>query len=182
MKIGVLALQGGFSRHIAMLEKIGVSSLEVRNSSDLSECDGLILPGGESTTMSSLLQEEDFLSSLKDFAAHHPLFGTCAGMILMAKHCWLQIAVTRNAYGRQAASFTTTLSLPTGDPIEAVFIRAPRIKAILSPSVEILATYQGSPVLIKQGAHIGAAFHPELTENPALHSFFIQSIIMEKGG
>lgn len=178
MKVGVLALQGGFKSHLEKLSQLGVTGVAVRSSDELLSCDGLILPGGESTTMRRLLVEEKMLPALHSFAALHPVFGTCAGMILLSQEGILKVAVERNAYGRQNASFVTTLSiLLDQEPIsqEALFIRAPRIKATLSSEVETLASYQGTPVLVKQGMHLGCAFHPELTTGTAIHQFFLRS-------
>ncbi len=180
MKIGVLAFQGGFAAHCKMLSKLGVTPIEVRSESQLDDCQGLILPGGESTAIYRLMEKEHFIAPLKEFSRTRPLFGTCAGMILMAKEQILEIAIERNAYGRQVASFSTplTLHLTKDHPsvTEALFIRAPRIKGILSSEIEILAMYQGSPVLVRQGHHVGASFHPELTEDLQIHRYFLTLI------
>jgi 5'-phosphate synthase pdxT subunit len=179
-KVGVLALQGAFAKHEAMLCKIGVESLQIRYAHQLSHCKCLIIPGGESTVMQYHLQEKRFIEPLKDFAQYHPIFGTCAGMILMAKEGILgimDISISRNAYGRQCASFSSTLTLSfTERTIDAPFIRAPRITAVHSPKVSILATLGEEPVLVQQGIHLAASFHPELTNNSVIHEYFLKSI------
>lgn len=180
MRIGVLALQGGFVCHRRMLTRLGMDAIEVRTSTELFSCDALILPGGESTTMTRLIEKGNLEIPLQQFAATHPTLGTCAGMILMARLKWITIEIERNAYGRQTASFATQLTLSDGRNIEALFIRAPKIQTILSSDVKILATYNGEPVFIQQGHHFATAFHPELTDDPTIHSLFIQ-FIREKG-
>lgn len=186
--VGVLALQGDFSKHIAMLKSLKAKTIEVRKPSDLAECEGLILPGGESTTMLRHLQQRDFHEKLLQFAQNHPLFGTCAGLILMSDTVLgysmetfhlLDIQVERNAFGSQAESFRTPLEIhlekTKSPPIEAIFIRAPKIKSV-SKQVKVLGYYKGEPVLIRQGHHLGATFHPELTQDPAIHRYFIEII------
>ena len=176
-KIGVLALQGAFAKHEEMLAKLGIPSLQVRYQHQLSLCSGLIIPGGESTTMTGQIKERELLKPLKEFAKTYPIFGTCAGLILMAREgilSVLDISVRRNAYGRQKDSFTTPLALSFAEkPIEALFIRAPRISAIHSPDVRVLAQIADEPVLIQQGKHLAAAFHPELTNDSSVHRYFV---------
>lgn len=183
-KIGVLALQGAFAKHVDLLERIGVQTLEIRYPPQLFYCDGLILPGGESTTMIRHILEMGFAEPLKKFAQHTPLFGTCAGMILMANPKilgLLDIAVERNAYGRQSDSFSCNLDLPfSSSPLQAIFIRAPRISSIHSSNVQILASHAGVPVCVRQGFHLATSFHPELTNDPVIHQYFIQLCIQEK--
>lgn len=182
--IGVLALQGAFAKHISMLESIGVHALDVRKPEELSVCQGLIIPGGESTTIMRQVGFIDFADVLKEFAKKKPLFGTCAGLILMAQEIiadpmepfgMIDVSVERNAFGRQYESFSTNLSAKLGaakpELVPAVFIRAPRIRHC-GPSVEILAAFEGEPVLVKQGFHLGATFHPELTHSTAIHKYF----------
>ncbi|MEZ5315415.1 MAG: pyridoxal 5'-phosphate synthase glutaminase subunit PdxT [Chlamydiales bacterium] len=166
MKIGVLALQGAFSKHIEMLRQIDVSAVEVRRMSQLDDVDGLIIPGGESTTIWKL---NDL--PLANFP--RPIFGTCAGMILLARLGLVEVTIERNAYGRQYASFSTHLDvyLDTPQKIHAIFIRAPRITAIHSSKVILLAK---TPVLVRQENYLASAFHPELTKNPAIHHYFIK--------
>lgn len=167
--IGVLALQGAFAKHREMLAAIGVESQEIRYADELRACQGLILPGGESTVMLRLLREQKLLDPLKNFTG--PIFGTCAGLILMSLLGLLDVKVERNSYGRQSASFAAKMDSPLG-VIEGCFIRAPKITEICSADVEVLARFQNIPVLVKQGHHIGCAFHPELSENSNLHAFF----------
>lgn len=176
--IGVLALQGAFAKHEQMLKKLGIPSLQIRYPSDLKHCSGLIIPGGESTTMTRQILEMDLLAPLKAFAEQHPLFGTCAGMILMARGgilSLLDITVERNAYGRQRDSFSVTLPLTISlSPMEAFFIRAPRILAIHSDEVHTIAHNEGEAVCIQQGRHLATSFHPELTGDTRLHEHFCQ--------
>jgi pyridoxal 5'-phosphate synthase pdxT subunit len=173
-KIGLLALQGAFAKHEEALKKLGVETVQVRYADDLNQCQAMIIPGGESTVMHHHLKERHLIEPLKSFAQSRPIFGTCAGMILMANEGLLDISISRNAYGRQSASFSTQLSLSfTDQPIEAFFIRAPRIRAILSPNVAILATLGNEPVLVQQGLHLAASFHPELTNNLTIHQYFV---------
>jgi pyridoxal 5'-phosphate synthase pdxT subunit len=185
MKIGVLALQGDFAKHLEMLHSLHIESIEVRRPAELKACDGLILPGGESTTILKQLWFIELFNAIAQFAQKKPLFGTCAGLILMSKKVLgcdrvkpmdiLNIAVERNAFGRQIESFRTPVHLTFfNKPLEfpAVFIRAPRIRQC-GPEVKILATHQDEPILIQDGIHLGATFHPELTENPLVHEYFI---------
>ena len=183
-KIGILAIQGDFAAHAAMLESLGAETLEVRTVADLTQCDGLILPGGESTTQLQFLQEEGLFEAIKKFAANdRPVFGTCAGAILLATQVenpaqdslgLLDMTVLRNAYGRQIASDVVrgpcTLK---AEPLEMVFIRGPVIERV-GPRVEVLAEYSGKPALVQQGRVMAAAFHPELTRDTTVHQRFIQ--------
>jgi len=191
MKIGVMALQGDYGAHGRMLRRIGVEPVEVRSVSDLDGLDGLILPGGESTTMLKLLSEEGLDRALVDFAERKPLFGTCAGVILMAREtlspaqrCFglLDAQVERNAYGRQldssirrlqpAPAFTERTG--PGD-LEAMFIRAPIIRSV-GPDVTVLARSGDDPVLVQQGSRLAATFHPELTADERVHRLFVDTI------
>ena len=178
-KIGVLALQGAFAKHIEKLNQVGGQPIEVRRPEQLEQCDGLVLPGGESTTMIRQMHFFGFLDPIQAFGKIKPILGTCAGLILMAKEVaeesllsfgFLDITVERNAYGRQTESFQQDISL-NDSPCSAVFIRAPRILHC-SDSVSVLATLDDEPICVQQGLHIGAAFHPELTENTQLHQHF----------
>lgn len=189
LRIGVLALQGAFAKHIEMLKHMGVEACEVRKPADLAACSGVIIPGGESTTILRQLWFIELFSALADFAREKPLFGTCAGLILMSKEILaneamkpfgiLDITVERNAFGRQAESFHTQLdvSLSGGKPTKypGVFIRAPRIRHC-GPKVKILASYEKEPILIQEGLHLGATFHPELTSNALIHEFFVSMV------
>ena len=188
VKVGVLALQGAFARHARVLAALGAVPVEVRSPEQLDGIAGLILPGGESTTMSMLLESSglfDPLSSRLDDGM--PVFGTCAGMILLAtdvldgrpdQRCFgaVDIAVRRNAFGRQVDSFEADLPL-AGDPepFPAVFIRAPVVERA-GPTVEVRATVDGKPVLCRQGNVTVAAFHPELSGDSRLHAAFLQEV------
>ena len=183
-QIGILAVQGDYSAHAAMLERIGVAHSLVRWPRDLESLDGVILPGGESTTMLKFLAEEGLDRALIEFAADgRAIFGTCAGAILLAREVknppqqslnLLDAVVLRNAYGRQLAS--EIRREPTSlrsDPLEMVFIRAPIIESV-GPNVEVLARSAGQPVLVRQGAILAATFHPELTADTAVHELFVR--------
>ena len=184
MKVGVLAVQGDFAAHAAMLERLGVESVEVRTPADLAGCAGLILPGGESTTQLQFLQEEGLYDAIKRLAADgHAVMGTCAGAILLASEVLrpaqsslgiLDMTVLRNAYGRQIASdiFFGPSKL-TDEPMEMVFIRGPVIERT-GPGVEILAEYAGKPALVQKGRVLAATFHPELTDDPTVHEHFLK--------
>ncbi|MGQ9898307.1 MAG: pyridoxal 5'-phosphate synthase glutaminase subunit PdxT [Acidobacteriota bacterium] len=180
--IGILSFQGNFAAHAETLRRAGATSRFVRRIADLADLDGLILPGGESTTMLRFLQAEPWFAAIKDFAAAgRPLLGTCAGAILLARTVThpaqsslglVDMTVRRNGYGRQVDSFTTSLKVPQlgADPLELVFIRAPIIESV-GPGVEVLATYGGYPVWVRQGQLFAATFHPELTADVRLHQF-----------
>ncbi|NGX53407.1 MAG: Pyridoxal 5'-phosphate synthase subunit PdxT [Chlamydiae bacterium] len=175
LTIGILALQGAFARHQQIMDTLGVDTLQVRRPSELELCDGLILPGGESTTMTHLLQAEGMWPALEQFAKDKPVFGTCAGMILMTQLGLLDIAIERNGYGRQIHSFSTSLSISLSGgckEIEALFIRAPRITKVESAKIDVLGKYQDEPVFIQQGYHLATTFHPELTDDPRVHRYF----------
>lgn len=188
-KIGVLALQGDFAEHIASLRKLGVEVLAVRLPQDLESLDGLIIPGGESTTIGRLMLSYGFVETLRELSQDDfPMFGTCAGMILLAKSVLdllavatigaMGIRVRRNAFGRQVDSFETFLSVPAlGEaPFPAVFIRAPIILEV-EPGVEILASLpDGTPVSAKQGNLLVSAFHPELTSDLRFHAYFLDIV------
>ncbi len=185
--IGVLALQGDFAKHVAILHQIGVTAKEVRTPHDLFHCDGLIIPGGESTSMNRQIDFIHMREPLIAFANQKPVFGTCAGLILMAQEVeqssmptlgLLHIVVERNAYGRQIDSFESTIPLiiqgkETAFP--AIFIRAPRIIK-MGEEVEVLATLDEEPVFIRQKQYLGTTFHPELTTDSQIHQYFVQMI------
>ena len=186
VKIGILAVQGDFAAHAAMLARLGAETVEVRTVSDLNGRDGLILPGGESTTQLQFLQEEGLFDAVKKFAASGgAIFGTCAGAILLATEVknppqaslgLLDMTVLRNAYGRQLASdvFFGSSKL-TDSPMEMVFIRAPVIERA-GPGIEVLADYAGKPVLVQKANVMAATFHPELTKDSAVHRHFMKLI------
>lgn len=188
MRIGVLALQGDFALHAAALAKCGVEAVEVRRPEELADVDGLIIPGGESTTLLKLMDEWGFVPAIEKFhAAGRPLFGTCAGLIVLAREVenprqfslgLIDVTVERNAYGRQRESFeaTGTVTLDgRAHLLEMVFIRAPRIRRA-GPGVETLAEHRGAPVMARQGSVLVATFHPELTADPAVHQYFCQLV------
>jgi len=184
VRIGVLALQGDFARHVQALERSEVDAVEVRKPETLADLDGLILPGGESTTWLRLIDEWNFVPALEKFhAAGKPVFGTCAGLILLAREVLqpvqpslglIDVAVERNAYGRQRESFEARGSVTLAGraiPVDMVFIRAPRIRRV-GPEVETLATHAGAPVMARQGTVLVATFHPELTDDLTIHRYF----------
>jgi 5'-phosphate synthase pdxT subunit len=184
VRIGVLALQGDFDLHRKALDRAGADSAEVRLPGQLESAAGLIIPGGESTTLLKLLDAWDFVPALEKFhAAGKPIFGTCAGMILLAREVsnpsqfslgFIDVAVERNAYGRQKESFETVgTARLDGEPapLTMVFIRAPRIRR-LGPGVTPLAHFDGECVMARQGSVLVASFHPELTGEPTVHRYF----------
>jgi len=186
MKIGILAIQGDFNAHAAMLHKLGVETVEVRTVADLRGCRGIILPGGESTTQLQFLQEEGLFDAIRNFSAQGgAVFGTCAGAILLATKVenppqsslgLLDITVLRNGYGRQLASdvFFEPTSLKS-DPLEMVFIRGPIIESI-APDIQILASHEEKPALVQKNNLLAATFHPELTSDPTVHRHFLQMV------
>ena len=184
--VGILALQGDFEAHrkAVLRADAGVAVAEVRTAADLSRCDGLIIPGGESSTMLKLLDMENLEGPLRDFAAHKPLYGSCAGAILLAREVarpaqpglgFMDIAVERNAYGRQVDSRIATIALRDGGDMEAVFIRAPIIRRVAGDAT-ILATYEGNPVWVEQGRHMVTTFHPELGQDTRVHQRFLRKL------
>jgi pyridoxal 5'-phosphate synthase pdxT subunit len=191
VKIGILAVQGDFEAHAARLSELGAETVEVRTLKDLDGCDGLILPGGESTTQLQFLQEEGLFDAVKQFAAEGgPIFGTCAGAILLATEVknppqaslgLLDMTVLRNAYGRQLASdvFFGSSKL-TDAPMEMVFIRAPIIDRV-GPGVEVLAECGGKPVLVRKDHVMATTFHPELTADTTVHRRFLDLVEANDG-
>lgn len=185
-KIGVLAIQGDYAAHAAALSEAGAMPLEIRNPDELGGLDGLVLPGGESTTMLKFLERRQFFDELQNFCRTRPVFGTCAGAILLSREVRnpaqrslgiLDAVVERNAYGRQIDStiLTAETSLP-GGPLEMVFIRAPRIVST-GPGVEVLAKRGGFPTLVRQGDTMAATFHPELTSDYRVHKAFVDLVL-----
>lgn len=177
LRIGVLAIQGGFEAHLTMLRELGAAAREVRKPVDLEELDGLVIPGGESTTILMGIESAGLSEAI---AAHHahgrPVFGTCAGMIVCDEdHLGLLDATARrNAFGRQMQSFEVDLSVEGigEEPLRAVFIRAPWVERY-GPGVEVLASYEGHPVAVREGSVLACAFHPELTDDSRLHALFM---------
>jgi pyridoxal 5'-phosphate synthase pdxT subunit len=186
LKIGILAVQGDFAAHAAMLRRLGLHPVEVRSVEDLRDCDGLILPGGESTTQLQFLQEEGLYEAIKKFAAEgRGVFGTCAGAILLAREVLnpaqeslgiLDMSVLRNGYGRQVVSDIFFGKSTLADaPLEMVFIRAPVIERV-GEGMEVLAEYAGKPALVQDGKVLAATFHPELTEDVTVHEHFVKMV------
>jgi 5'-phosphate synthase pdxT subunit len=176
VKIGVLALQGNFREHVVMLRRLGVDALEVRKPEQLGGLDGLVVPGGESTTFLRLMRLYGLDEAIRRFGG--PVLGTCAGMIVLDReHLGLvDVVVDRNAYGRQVASFEADVDLDGEDrPLRGVFIRAPRVREA-GADVEVLGELDGEPVLLRQGRFLVAAFHPELTEDTRVHELFLDSV------
>jgi 5'-phosphate synthase pdxT subunit len=184
LKIGILAVQGDFAAHAAMLAGMGIESVEVRTREDLAGCDGLILPGGESTTQLQFLQEEGLYEAIKRFAgAGKAILGTCAGAILLATEVknprqeslgLLDMTVLRNGYGRQVHSDVVSgPSTLKHEPMEMVFIRGPIFERV-GPGIEVLAEYAGKPALVQKAHILAAAFHPELTEDTTVHQRFLE--------
>jgi 5'-phosphate synthase pdxT subunit len=191
MRIGVLALQGDFALHAAALRRVGAEPVEVRKPGQLDDVEGLIIPGGESTTLLHLMDSWDFQPALQAFhASGRPMFGTCAGLIVLAREVesprqasldLIDVTVERNSYGRQRESFeaeTTARLGETETPLRMVFIRAPRIRRA-GPGVDVLARHAGDPVLARDGTVLVASFHPELTDDQAVHRYF--SRMVEQG-
>ncbi len=183
--IGVLAIQGNYASHAQALTEAGASPVEVRKPEQLAGLEGLVLPGGESTTMLKFLEKHRFFEALQEFCRTMPVFGTCAGVILLAREVLnpaqrsmgvLDAVVERNAYGRQIDSVIVTAEtyLP-GGPLEMVFIRSPRITQI-GLGVDVLATRDGFPVLVRQGRILAATFHPELSHDRRVHRLFVESV------
>ncbi|MGD1073423.1 MAG: pyridoxal 5'-phosphate synthase glutaminase subunit PdxT [Bryobacteraceae bacterium] len=190
-RVGVLALQGDFEAHQKALERAGAHAIQVRTAPELENLDGLIIPGGESTTILKLINLMDLKEPLRRLVNEKPIFGTCAGAILLAKDVLnppqesfgaVDITVERNAYGRQIESRVVQIE-PTAEfqrragagDMEAVFIRAPIIRRT-GPGVRILAQYDGDPVLVEQGKHLVATFHPELTDDARVHKLFLSKL------
>lgn len=179
-RIGVLALQGGFAAHARMLRSLGAEVREVRTPADLDGLDGLVWPGGESTTMMLGVRREGLAGPLRELvAAGTPVFGTCAGLIMLDREHLgvLDVTARRNAFGRQTRSFEADLDLPgiDGGPVRAVFIRAPWIEDA-GPEVTVLAEVDGHPVAVQQGRLLAVAFHPELSGDPRLHARFLELV------
>jgi 5'-phosphate synthase pdxT subunit len=192
MKIGILALQGDFAEHSAVLQRLGVDSRQVRLPEHLEGLDGLIIPGGESTTIGKLAQAYDLIQPIRDFAAQHAVWGTCAGAILLSKDARRQqpllelmdITVERNAFGRQVASFETDLDVPVlmnldppnNSPFHAVFIRAPLIESVHEPAETLATLTDGRIVAAQQGSLLATVFHPELTHDDRFHRYFLRLV------
>jgi 5'-phosphate synthase pdxT subunit len=191
MKVGVLSLQGDFEAHGAALERAGATPVYVREKEQLEDIEGLIIPGGESTTMLKLMEYERLMEPIAEFGRRTPMFGTCAGAILMATQVsnpaqpalgLMDLSVERNAYGRQIDSRVVRIDPEAAfadrtapGQLEAVFIRAPIIRE-LGSGAKVLARYNGDPVLVEQGRHLVATFHPELTQDSRVHQYFLEKL------
>ncbi|WP_040952195.1 pyridoxal 5'-phosphate synthase glutaminase subunit PdxT [Gorillibacterium massiliense] len=186
MRIGVLALQGAVAEHVRMLESAGAEGVAIKRTEQLDEIDGLIIPGGESTTIGKLMRTYGFIDAIRQFSADKkPVFGTCAGLIVIAKeiadqpeaHLELMgIRVARNAFGRQRESFETDLAVKgVADDVRGVFIRAPLIESVYD-HVDVLAEYNGQIVAAREGHLLAASFHPELTDDFRMHSYFLDMV------
>ena len=189
MKIGVLALQGAFIEHINILRELGVEAVEVRLPEDLEGLDGLIIPGGESTTIGKLADTFALTGPLREFAEHNPVWGTCAGMIFMARDIGrdqpllgvMDIVVERNAFGRQVDSFITPIEVSVFDggqvePFPAVFIRGPRLVEAHGDATVIAQLADGTPVAAREGQWLVTSFHPELTGDTRFHEYFVKLV------
>ncbi len=190
-RVGVLARQGDFEAHSRALERAGAEAVPVRKAEDLEGLDGLVIPGGESTTMLKLMGEESMVEPLRRFGCEKPVFGTCAGAILLAREvshpaqdslALVDIRVERNAYGRQVDSRVVRLDPSPafareagGEPLEAVFIRAPIIRRT-GPEATVYLSYEGDPVLVGEGRHLVATFHPELSADERVHKLFLEKV------
>ncbi|HUC94182.1 MAG TPA: pyridoxal 5'-phosphate synthase glutaminase subunit PdxT [Paenibacillus sp.] len=183
MKIGVLALQGAVAEHMRSLERAGAEAVAVKRTEQLEELQGIVIPGGESTTIGKLMRKYGFMDAIRDFAGRgKPVFGTCAGLIVLADkiegqeeaHLGLMnMTVARNAFGRQRESFETELRVKgLNEPLRAVFIRAPLIKQV-GDGVDVLSTHNGEIVTARQGHLLACSYHPELTDDYALHAYFL---------
>lgn len=184
MRIGVLALQGAVAEHLRSIELAGGEGIAIKRTEQLADIDGLIIPGGESTTIGKLMRKYDFVDSIRSFSeSGKPVFGTCAGLIVLANRLegaeephlqLMNMTVARNAFGRQRESFETDLDVKGIDtPLRAVFIRAPLIKEV-GEGVEVLSSYKGEIVTARQDNLLASSYHPELTDDYRLHSYFIE--------
>jgi 5'-phosphate synthase pdxT subunit len=185
--VGVLTLQGAYQKHIELLRSMGVTTQSVRQPQQLENCSALIIPGGESTTISLLVQEYGLYEPIRSFAADHPVMGVCAGMIMLANEVddtrvkplgLMPFKAIRNHYGRQVHSFTTDVQLDFAgkdEPFHAHFIRAPGIEN-LSHEIEVLARYHDEAVMISTGKHMALSFHPELTSDIRIHQYWLRNI------
>jgi 5'-phosphate synthase pdxT subunit len=186
MKIGVLALQGAVAEHIRMIEQAGGEGVAVKRPEQVKELQGIIIPGGESTTIGKLMRTYGFIDALQEFHRNgNPVFGTCAGLIVIAKEIagqpeahlqLMNMKVARNAFGRQRESFETDLEIKgVADDVRAVFIRAPLIEEV-GPDVNVLSIYNGQIVAAQQGNLLATSFHPELTDDHRIHGYFLNLV------
>lgn len=186
-KIGVLALQGAVEEHMNMIHEVGAVGIAIKRKEQLTGIDGIIIPGGESTTIGKMMRKYGFIEEIRSFAmSGKPIFGTCAGLIVLANEIdsgegahlsLMNMGVSRNAFGRQKESFETILSIKgIPQPVRAVFIRAPLIQKV-GIGIEVLATYHDRIVAARQGLLLATSFHPELTDDTSLHSYFLQMVL-----
>lgn len=186
-KIGVLALQGAVEEHMNMIHEVGAVGIAIKRKEQLTGIDGIIIPGGESTTIGKMMRKYGLIEEIRSFAmSGKPIFGTCAGLIVLANEIdsgegahlsLMNMRVSRNAFGRQKESFETVLSIKgIPQPVRAVFIRAPQIQKVGS-GIEVLATYHDRIVAARQGLLLATSFHPELTDDTSLHSYFLQMVL-----
>ena len=187
MKIGILALQGNYQQHKNVLDILGVQNIFVRYANDLKKCDSLIIPGGESSTISKQIDNNKLRKTLTNYAINHPVMGTCAGMIMLSNNKStdnmtplkiMDYKVNRNAWGRQTDSFSSNIKLnyDKDKSFHAVFIRAPKISSI-GKNIQILSTYNKEPVLLSNGMHLASTFHPEIGNDLRIHQYFINQAI-----
>jgi 5'-phosphate synthase pdxT subunit len=183
LRVGILAVQGAVSEHEAMLARLGVEVRQVRRPEHLEGLEGLVIPGGESTTIGMLMQEYGLIDALAD--GHLPIFGTCAGAIVLAKEIagsaqprlgLVDVRIVRNAFGRQRESFETDLEVAGVGRVHAVFIRAPYVDRV-GEGVDVLAWLDGKAVLWRQGPFLASSFHPELTDDTRIHRYFVEEVI-----
>ena len=186
MKIGILALQGNYHQHKIVLDILGIQNLLIRNTSGLDGCDALIIPGGESTTISKQIDNNDLRKKLIDFALTYPVLGTCAGMIMLSSTDstdnmiplnLMDFQIKRNAWGRQIHSFSANIILDfdSNRAFHAVFIRAPKISSV-GKDVQVLSTYNNEPALLGNGMHLASVFHPEIGNDFRIHEYFINQV------
>ena len=189
MKIGVLSLQGAYLKHIEILDRLNVDACEVRYKKDLNHIDALIIPGGESTALTKLIESQSLYEDLSKFVENKPVYGTCAGLILLSKNIngnkkvkafkKLNISTKRNGWGRQVHSFIKNISIDISeDPFEAIFIRAPKISDC-GANVEVLSSIENSPVMVKQNKILATTFHPELSNDTRIHEYFVDMVRSE---
>jgi 5'-phosphate synthase pdxT subunit len=191
MRIGVLALQGDFREHLHALKEIGVVGIPVKKAAELENINGLILPGGESTTIAKLAKVFDLFAPIQSLISKGlPIYGSCAGLILLADRILdgvagqetfggLNITARRNAFGRQVDSFESEIDFASRGKITGVFIRAPWVEEV-GPNVEVLASIHGHPVAVRQGNILATSFHPELTKNYEIHRYFVEELVTDR--
>jgi len=189
LKIGILGIQGAYAAHAAILRKLQLQAVTVLYPEDLEQIEALIIPGGESTVLTKFFGFRLHYEDIRAFAERKPVFGTCAGLILMGHGVEdtrvrqlniLDVSVIRNAYGRQTESFETEVTGSLNPPFQAVFIRAPRIRSV-GPDIRVLASLEGQPVWVENDKHMACAFHPELTGDTRIHAYFIEKIRKNHG-